>query len=81
MSESGFAHAYRRLAGQSPGQALRRMRIEAVKMYLLHNRLTLEKIAQLTGFADAFHLSHTFRKVVGVSPKQFRQHADRNAKH
>lgn len=75
MSASGFAHAYRRLAGASPMNDLRRFRVEAVKMQLLHNRLTLAQIAELTGFSDAFHLSHAFRKVTGSSPRQFKQQA------
>lgn len=75
MSESGFAHAYRRLAGVSPMTDLRKFRVEAVKMQLLHNRLSLAQIAHLTGFSDAFHLSHVFRKVVGISPRQFKQQA------
>jgi AraC-like DNA-binding protein len=75
MSESGFAHAYRRQAGYSPMLDLRRIRVEAVKMQLLHNRLTLAQIAQVTGFSDGFHLSHVFRKVAGVSPRQFKQRA------
>lgn len=75
MSESGFAHAYRRLAGASPMNDLRRFRVEAVKMQLLHNRLTLAQIADITGFSDAFHLSHAFRKVAGISPRQFKQQA------
>lgn len=75
MSESGFAHAYRRLANTSPMNDLRRFRVEAVKLQLLNNRLTLAQIAELTGFSDAFHLSHAFRKVAGMSPRQFKQQA------
>lgn len=75
MSESGFAHAYRHAAGVSPISDLRRMRVDAVKMHLLRNRIGLERIAQETGFADAFHLSHVFRRVAGVSPREFRRAA------
>lgn len=73
MSDSGFAHAYRRLAGRSPIQDLRAARIEAVKGHLLRGGMTLAQIAEVTGFADAFHLSHAFRQLTGQSPRQFRQ--------
>jgi AraC-like DNA-binding protein len=33
----------------------------------------LAQIARETGFADAFHLSRTFKQSVGVSPRRFRQ--------
>jgi transcriptional regulator GlxA family with amidase domain len=72
MSVSGFAHNYKRQTGLSPMAMLRRMRVEAVKSHLMRERLTLEQIANETGFADAFHLSRTFKEVTGVSPRQFR---------
>lgn len=72
MSVSGFAHNYKRQTGLSPMAKLRRMRVEAVKSHLMRERLTLEQIANETGFADAFHLSRTFKEVTGVSPRQFR---------
>lgn len=72
LTASGFAHAYRRAAGCSPMQDLRRMRVDAVKTHLLRHRLTLSQIAEQTGFADGFHLSHVFRQVTGLSPRQFR---------
>lgn len=73
MSMSGFAHAYKRQTGASPMVALRQMRVEAIKSHLLRDRLSLAQIANETGFADAFHLSRTFKQATGVSPRQFRQ--------
>jgi AraC-like DNA-binding protein len=73
LSVSGFAHAYKREAGISPMAALRQMRVEVAKSHLLRNRLKLAQIATETGFADAFHLSRTFKAIVGMSPQQFRR--------
>ena len=75
MSVSGFAHNYKRQTGISPMTMLRRMRVETVKSHLLRERLTLEQIAIETGFADAFHLSRTFKNITGLSPRQFRRNA------
>jgi AraC-like DNA-binding protein len=72
-SDSGFAHAYKRLTGESPMAALRRRRVDAVKFHLYSNRHTLAEIAQLTGFTDAFHLSRTFKQLLGISPRDFRK--------
>jgi AraC-like DNA-binding protein len=72
MSVSGFAHNYKRQTGLSPMTMLRRMRVEAAKSYLLRERFTLSQIASETGFADAFHLSRTFKEITGVSPRKFR---------
>lgn len=72
MSVSGLAHAYRRLTNQSPMMVLRRMRIDAARTHLDAGRLSLAEIADLTGFADAFHLSRTFKQIVGLSPRDYR---------
>ena len=71
LSPSGFAHAYRRITGRSPMTTLREMRINAVKRHLQSTDMTLEQIAEQTGFADAFHLSRTFKQVVGNSPRAY----------
>lgn len=73
LSVSGFAHAYKRQTGISPIVALRQMRIEVAKSHLMRDRLSLAQIARETGFADAFHLSRSFKQTVGVSPRRFRQ--------
>jgi AraC-like DNA-binding protein len=76
MSESGLSHAYRRLTGTTPMATLRRMRIDAAKAHLAARRLSLSEIADLTGFSDAFHLSRTFKQIVGMSPRDYRKQAD-----
>ncbi len=72
LSKSGFAHAYKRMTGRSPIATLRQMRVEAVKAHIYRNRLTLKQIRRLTGFADVFHLSRTFKRLTGMSPRAFR---------
>jgi len=71
LSESGLHHAYRRVTGQTPMAALRTMRLEAARALLLRGVSTLETIAAQTGFADAFHLSKSFKRHFGVSPRAY----------
>jgi len=52
---------------------LREIRIEAAKAMLLRGSMTLDQISAKTGFADAFHLSRTFKKHEGCSPRAFLQ--------
>lgn len=73
LSVSGFAHAYKRQVGLSPMVALRQMRVEAVKVQLLRDRLTLAQIAHETGFTDAFHLSRSFKQETGLPPSSYRR--------
>ena len=73
MSASGLSHAYKRLAGRTPMHALRSFRIEAARTLVLRDQLSLEQIAEQTGFADAFHLSRTFKQVTGQTPRDYRR--------
>lgn len=70
LSASAISHNYKKAKGQSPIASLIAMRIQAAKGLLLRGE-SLKNIASRTGFRDAFHLSHTFKQSVGVSPKDY----------
>lgn len=71
VSLSTLSHHYRRETGETPMQTLVQMRLHQVKGLLLRG-LPLKEIAPLAGFVDAFHLSRVFKRMTGVSPRQFR---------
>ena len=70
-----FSRLFRRTFGLSPTQYLLRRRTRAVQQRLEETNDTLDAIAADTGFYDAFHLSKTFHRLVGVSPSDFRNRA------
>jgi AraC-like DNA-binding protein len=71
VSLSTLTHEYRRETGETPMQTLAQLRLNQVKGLLLRRR-RLKEIAELTGFADAFHVSRFFKRLTGQSPRQFR---------
>jgi AraC-like DNA-binding protein len=73
MSVSAFAHAYRRLANESPHAAAQRLKIEAVKQFLLRDGLSIKECAVRLGFSSEFHLSRLFKRLEGLSPSHYRQ--------
>ena len=75
MSVSTVSHRYRREAGQPPMSKLIQMRLDVAKGMLLKG-YHLQQIAEQTGFHDAFHLSKSFKKHVGVAPATYRQQQD-----
>ncbi len=77
-SVSSLSHRYREAAGETPIQALARLRISYAKPLLLQGQ-SLDVIADQLGFSDAFHLSKTFKRVEGVSPSRFRDRLRRPA--
>jgi len=70
LSPSSLSHRYRTAAGESPMQSLKRLRILRAKVLLLKGH-SLADVAEQLGFYDQVHLSVTFKKSEGVSPRAF----------
>lgn len=68
-----FARAFRRRYGCSPGEFLRRCRLERALALLADANLSLAAIASGCGFADQAHFSHVFRRAHGLSPLAYRR--------
>ena len=47
-------------------------RIKHAEKYLKQERLNITEIAQLIGYSDYGYFSRVFRKIVGKSPREYR---------
>jgi AraC family transcriptional regulator, arabinose operon regulatory protein len=64
---------FRKSWGISPYQYLVQFRIQKSKEQLLEDRgRTVKEIAAAVGFQDDSHFVHTFHKLAGMTPVQFR---------
>ncbi|HEX8169957.1 MAG TPA: AraC family transcriptional regulator [Thermoanaerobaculia bacterium] len=70
-----LARGFRPHVGCSPGEYLRRLRIEHAKEALLGSQRSIADIALEAGFYDQSHFTMVFRRHVGMTPAAFR--ADR----
>lgn len=70
VSASTLTHRYRAETGRTPMQTLRGLRLTAAKG-LLAKGWKLKEVAAQTGFVDAFHLSRTFKRMIGQSPRDY----------
>ena len=68
-----FSTLFKRVTGLSPLRFLVRYRIERARDLLLASDEPLGEIARRTGFYDAAHLIHVFRRVEGVAPGSYRR--------
>jgi AraC-like DNA-binding protein len=74
LERSYFSKLFKKYTGSRPSEYIKRRRIHLACEYMMWE--TSEKFASLArrlGFADAFHFSRVFKRVTGVSPKEFRR--------
>jgi AraC family transcriptional regulator len=72
-SRTHFLRTFRASTGYSPHDWLTRLRIEEAKIRLLKKPDSLIDIALDCGFSSHGHFSNTFRKIVGVTPREYRR--------
>jgi transcriptional regulator GlxA family with amidase domain len=74
MSPRNFARVFGREMGITPGKFVERLRVETARRRLEETRRSLEKIAQECGFGSVGSMRTVFRRVLGIAPRQYRQH-------
>lgn len=72
LSYERFRKVFTQACGCSPGLFRIRKRIEAACVLLSRDRMAVKLVAAQLGYPDAFTFSRQFRKMVGVSPSEFR---------
>ncbi len=67
-----LATQFRRAYGQSIGNYQRQLRIEFACRELEKTQESMAAIALTAGFSDQAHFSRTFKRLKGVSPREYR---------
>lgn len=68
-----LARTFRRFFGYSPGDYLRRCRVERAAAMLSGTRTPLTSVALECGYSDQSHFSNVFRNAFAVSPAEYRR--------
>jgi AraC-like DNA-binding protein len=72
MSESSLLRAFKRATGLAPMDYLLRLRIRKACRLLQVGDPAISQVAAATGFCDSNYFARQFRKVMSVSPREFR---------
>jgi AraC family transcriptional regulator len=76
LSPYHFARQFKRATGLPPHQYVIARRVERARQLLQgSDEVSLARVAARAGFSDQSQFSHQFKRVVGVTPRQFRMSA------
>ncbi|NJK73441.1 MAG: helix-turn-helix transcriptional regulator [Oscillatoriales cyanobacterium RU_3_3] len=73
MSPYYFSRLFKQSTGSAPHNYVTQCRIKKAKQLLKIPELSIAYISQEVGFSDHSHFSKTFCKIVGVTPKKYRE--------
>jgi AraC family transcriptional regulator len=71
-----FTSTFRTFYGCTPGQLIRRLRIEHSRRLLAKHDLPVAQIAVSCGFYDEAHFCKAFRAMTGATPTEFRRESN-----
>jgi AraC family transcriptional regulator len=77
LSPFHFARMFKASTGLAPHQFLVKRRLERARDLLLSSDQAISEIALEVGFCDQSHLSAHFKRLYGITPKQFIREARR----
>lgn len=67
---------FNKFSGQTPMENLLRFRLEKVADYLMTSDMSMSDIAYETGFSGASYMAENFKKIYGMSPREYKKHRD-----
>jgi len=75
LSKFHFSKKFKELTDTSPIQHFINMKIQRACFELDNSRQTIKQIGEALGYSDPYYFSRIFKKIVGMSPKQYRDSA------
>ena len=72
LSKFHFSKKFKELTDTSPIQHFINMKIQRACLQLDNSNETIKQIAENLGYGDPYYFSRLFKKMIGMSPKQYR---------
>ena len=75
LHQRTFQRRFRQATGMTPTHYLQFQRMEAAKIALVRNNLSVEEISLAVGYDDSSFFRRLFRRHTGISPAEYRKNA------
>ena len=79
LNESYLSSIIKKSTGLSFTEILNQIRIDEAKKLLINTNLSVEKIADTTGFSSWSYFSRVFKKCCGITPAEYRRKGTKNS--
>ena len=73
LGRNAFGRFFREATGDTPHRYLTRLRVERACEQLRSEGVTVDEVAEATGFCDRFHFTRVFKRHMGVGPAEYRR--------
>ena len=73
FSVAYFSALFKKETGEGFAKYLTRVRMEEAKNLLRDTGLSVAEICEKVGYNDRKHFTHTFHKITGVNPAEYRK--------
>lgn len=73
LSPSYFSTLFKQHTGYSPTQYIHKLRLDRAKQLLQTTQLSIQRIAEEVGFANAYYFTRVFTRETGLSPRSYRR--------
>lgn len=71
-SPSSISHKFKKYYGCSISEYINRLRMKEAQNLLLNTNFLIKDIADIVGCSDSNYFTNVFKKITGISPKQYR---------
>lgn len=71
MEKSYFLRQFKKNIGKTPMAYVNQVKIDRAKDLIENSDMNITQISEFLGFSSIHHFSNSFKKITGVSPKQY----------
>jgi AraC-like DNA-binding protein len=73
MATNAFSRLFKEHTGDTLQYFVKKKRIHSACLFLLHSDLSIDEIAEQTGFANRYHFTRIFSRVTGIAPAKYKK--------